>query len=330
MKTFFHYGFIAILGSLTGAGCKTTSQSQPAILNLSPKPKTSVSIASVETAEKIEFKDHVLDSETSTFLPGHVLLLDQAVEQAIQKGKLPGGVIWFQHKGELYHRSYGQRSVDPQKELMTNDTIFDAASLTKVIATTPCIMKLVEEGQVDVDAPVVKYIPAFALNGKDEVTIRHLMTHTSGLRPGLSLREPWGGIQEAIKRACEESLVTPPGSKFRYSDINFILLGEIVSRVSGKPLHQFAREEIFQPLGMDHTRYLPPSEWIPKIAPTEKINDSYLRGVVHDPTSRRMGGVAGHAGLFTCASDLARFAKMMLGQGTLDGLDYLNPKPSHL
>ena len=328
MKIFFHYGFTVIVGLFVGAGCQTASHSQAATSALpsGQASKATTSIPSIEATETMGVLDRSPEGPSSAFLSGHLLLLDQAVEQAIQKGKLPGGVIWFQHQGKRYHRAYGQRSVAPRDEVMTEDTIFDAASLTKVIATTPSIMKLVEKNQMDLDAPVAKYLPAFAAKQKENVTIRHLMTHTSGLRPGLSLREPWKGIPEAIRRACDESLISPPGTQFKYSDINFILLGEIVSRVSGKPLHQFASEEIFQPLKMGHTRFLPPDEWIEKIAPTTKLKDSYLRGVVHDPTSRRMGGVAGHAGLFTCAADLARFAQMMLGQGMLEGVRLFRPE----
>ncbi|MBT5926758.1 MAG: beta-lactamase family protein, partial [Verrucomicrobia bacterium] len=330
MKTFLNYWLIAVLLLIGGVGCETSSQSQviKPIATSRLKPNDTEPDYSIEIGElaKIGKPIDLIGDKESAFLAGHILLLDQAVEQAIQQGKLPGGVIWFQHKQDVYHRSYGQRSVAPQKEIMTDDTVFDAASLTKVIATTPSIMKLVEMKQVAIDAPVTQYIPEFSAHDKSAVSIRHLMTHTSGLRPGLSLGDPWEGAPEAIHRACQESLVTPPGTKFKYSDINFILLGEIVHRVSGKPLHQFASEEVFQPLRMDHTRFLPPADWIQKTAPTTKLNDSYIRGVVHDPTSRRMGGVAGHAGLFTCASDLARFARMMLGQGEVDGVRVFKPE----
>jgi len=311
MNNSFHYWLISALCLLWGTACQTTSQSQDA-------PRPSLAVPSAQVAAPVSSGADA--KATPAFLPGHLMRLDQAVELAMQQGKLPGGVLWLQHGDAVYRKTYGSRSVDPQREVMTEDTVFDAASLTKVIATTPSIMKLVESGKVEVDAPVVRYIPAFGEHDKGQVTIRHLMTHTSGLRPGLSLRDPWEGIEEAIRRACDESLGTPPGTKFRYSDINYILLGEIVSRVSGQALEQFAAEQIFEPLGMNHTRYLPPSDWIPLIAPTTKLGDTYIRGIVHDPTSRRMGGVAGHAGLFTCTEDLAKFARMMLGRGTVDGV----------
>ena len=328
MKKFIHYWFITGLLLIGVVGCQTPSQSQAAERNPLSRLSSDAhdQVASIPLSDPIDVAKTSAETTESPFLPGHILLLDQAVEQAIKDGKLPGGVIWFQHRESVYHRSYGQKSVAPQVESMTDDTLFDAASLTKVIATTPAIMKLAESGQVEIDAPVAKYIPAFGANEKGTVTVRHLLTHTSGLRPGLSLKDPWEGVDEAIRRACDESLVTVPGSEFKYSDINFILLGEIVHRVSGMPLHQFTQEKIFQPLRMDRTRFLPPAEWISTIAPTTSFNGTFLRGIVHDPTSRRMGGVAGHAGLFTCAKDLARFAKMMLGLGELEGIRVFKPE----
>lgn len=317
MNTTFHYWLISALCLLSGTGCQTTSQSQGA-----PRPALAVPVAQVAAPVS---RDAAANS-TPAFLPGHLMRLDQAVGQAMKEGKLPGGVLWLQHGEAVYRKTYGSRSVDPQREAMTEDTVFDAASLTKVIATTPAIMKLVESGKVEVDAPVARYIPAFEAHEKRQVTIRHLMTHTSGLRPGLSLKDPWEGVEEAIRRACDESLVTAPGTKFRYSDINYILLGEIVRRVSGQSLDQYAAEQIFGPLGMHHTGFLPPSAWIPLIAPTTKLGDTYIRGVVHDPTSRRMGGVAGHAGLFTCTRDLSVFARMMLGKGLVDGVRVFRPE----
>lgn len=317
MNTSLHYWLISALCLICGAGCQSTSQSQDA-----PVQATVSQSGVVSDTKTVSEKTKTVHS----FLPGHLKRLDHAVEQAIQEGKLPGGVIWLQHEDAIYTRTYGSRSVAPHREAMTADSIFDAASLTKVIATTPAIMKLVETGRIDVDASVTQYLPAFGAHEKGSVTIRHLMTHTSGLRPGLSLRDPWTGVEEAVRRACDEKLVTPPGTKFKYSDINYILLGEIVHRVSGVPLDQFAFEQIFEPLGMKHTRFLPPSDWLPRIAPTTKLNDAYIRGIVHDPTSRRMGGVAGHAGLFTCTEDLAIFARMMLGNGVVDGVRVFQPE----
>jgi uncharacterized protein YbbC (DUF1343 family)/CubicO group peptidase (beta-lactamase class C family) len=197
---------------------------------------------------------------------------------------------------------------------MTVDTVFDVASLTKCLVTATAVMQLVENGRIRLNDPVAQLLPAFAANGKQEITVRQLLTHFSGLREDLDISSPeqWAGKQPAYELANREKPVSAPGARFRYSDINFIVLGELVEKLSGMALDQYAAEHIFQPLAMTRTRYLPPSGWIPGIAPTEYDNGRMLRGVVHDPTARRMGGVAGHAGVFSTADDLARFAQAML------------------
>src|SRR4051812_11217054 len=227
------------------------------------------------------------------FFPEKLAEMDRVIAANISSNRLPGGVLWLERKGAAYHKAYGERAVIPKHEAMTEDTIFDAASLTKVIATTSSILLLAQEGQVQIDAPVATYIPEFAANGKERVTLRHLLTHTSGLRPDIPATPAWSSYDKGIALACAENLYTTPGSAFRYSDINFILLGEVVHRVSGKMLNEFAGERVFGPLKMRHTMFLPPAALIPRIAPTEKIGDEVLRGTVHDPTARRMGGVAG-------------------------------------
>ncbi len=218
---------------------------------------------------------------------------------------------------------------------MTADTIFDLASLTKVVATTTAAMMLVEEGRLRLDDSASRFIPDFGRYGKDRVSVRHLLTHTSGLRPGLDLDLTFSGAPEAIERASREGLEAVPGERFIYSDINFVILGELVARVSGVPLDRFARSRIFEPLGMHDTMFNPPNALAPRIAPTEPCaplawpcqtpGAPMLRGIVHDPTSRRMGGVSGHAGLFSTAADLARFCRMLLGGGSLDGVRLLAP-----
>ncbi len=203
---------------------------------------------------------------------------------------------------------------------MTLDTVFDLASLTKVIATTTAVMQLVEQGKVRLNDPVAKYLPEFTQNGKDDITIRQLLTHYSGLEPDLDLKMPWEGKDTAFRMAFAETPAQPPGSSFTYSDINFITLGALVERVSGEALDEYCARHIFTPLKMTHTRFVPPlapkAGWIQKIAPTQyDENEHMLRGVVHDPTARRMGGVAGHAGLFSTADDLAKFAQALLSGG---------------
>lgn len=252
--------------------------------------------------------------------------MDGAINQAIAEKKCPGGVLWLEHQAQVYHKAYGNRALVPEIEPMTEDTIFDAASLTKVVATTPAMMLLIERGQVKLDEPVQTYIPEFKGDGKEAVTIRELMTHTSGLPPDIETKTDWHGRKAAVEKACAEKLRAKPGTVFRYSDINFFLLGEIVQRVSGKPLEEFVANEIYRPLKMVDTGYLPAESLLPRIAPTEVVGGKPWRGVVHDPTARHMGGVAGHAGLFFTASDLARYARMLLNYGTLDGVRIFKPE----
>ncbi len=254
--------------------------------------------------------------------------LDEAIETAIADRRAPGAVLWLEREGAVYHKAYGNRALEPVEEAMSEDTIFDSASLTKVLATTPCLMMLIERGAVELDQPVHHYIEEFRRDGKDAMTIRHLMTHTSGLRSGLSQRPD--GAASAIQIACQEKLQHPVGTKFLYSDINYILLGEVVHRVSHVPLEQFAQDRVFAPLRMNDTGYAPFQRVRGRVAPTEGAGTNFLRGVVHDPTARRMAGVAGHAGVFTTAADLARFARMMLNQGELDGARILRPETVRL
>ncbi|MGH9664337.1 MAG: exo-beta-N-acetylmuramidase NamZ domain-containing protein [Bryobacteraceae bacterium] len=255
------------------------------------------------------------------------LQLDAVIEHAVHDRLIPGAVVLIGHNGTvLYRKAYGFRALVPRRETMTVDTIFDAASLTKVIATTPCIMKLFEEGKLRLSDPVTQYLPEFQ-GGHSGITVRDLLTHFSGLPPDLDLIPPWHGYRTGIEKALIDAPTRPPGRRFVYSDINFILLGEIVHRLSGKMLNEYAREVVFQPLGMKETMFLPPARLRPRIAPTEIDPDTGrpFRGVVHDPTSRFMGGVAGHAGLFTTAADLSRFAEMMLGRGRRNGVRLFSP-----
>lgn len=257
--------------------------------------------------------------------------LDAAIEDAISRDQIPGAVCLaakVEKDGRpsiLHLKAYGSRALTPQVEPMTTGTIFDAASLTKVVATSASLMKLFEQGKVRLNDRVTEYLPAFQ-GGKSDITVRHLLTHFSGLRPDLDLEPEWSGYETGIEKALADQPVAEPGQRFIYSDINFILLGEIVRAVSGKPLDQFARDEVFLPLGMQETAFNPPAEWRPRIAPTEIVKGELLRGVVHDPTTRYMGGVAGHAGMFTTAEDLARFATMILNLGKLpDGTQWVSP-----
>jgi len=249
--------------------------------------------------------------------------VDDICQQAVAAGQIPGAVVLVAHKGEVvYRRAFGSRALEPRREPMTLETIFDLASLTKSIATAPSIMRMVQLGQVRLNDPVVRYLPEFGRNGKEEITVRQLLTHFSGLRDDIDLNPPWQGKQRALELAFEEKPVSPPGSQFRYSDTNYIVLGAIVERVSGMSLAQYAEAHFFRLLHMAHTAFLPPHAWLPQIAPTQYDEHGVmLHGVVHDPRARRMGGIAGHAGLFSTADDLSRFA-----QALLDGDKILSPE----
>ncbi|MEQ1852035.1 MAG: serine hydrolase domain-containing protein, partial [Chthoniobacteraceae bacterium] len=244
-----------------------------------------------------------------------------AIHGAVSERVIAGAAWWVEHAGHAAHGSDGFRTKTPQEERITDDTIFDLASLTKVLATAPCIMLLVERGQVKIESAVRDYLPEFSGEGRERITVRHLLTHTSGLKPSLPQEPAWSGRETGIRMACEAVPANAPDAEFRYSDINFILLGEIVRRVSGQPLDRFAREHLFGPLGMRDTGFTPDAALRPRIAATAKDeNGMMLRGIVHDPTARRMGGVAGHAGLFSTAADVARYARMILNGGELGGV----------
>jgi CubicO group peptidase (beta-lactamase class C family) len=253
--------------------------------------------------------------------------LDDAIEQAIRENRIPGAVLIVGHNGEIVHRkAYGRRAVTPAAEAMTLDTIFDCASLTKVIATTASLMKLFEDGKLRLDDRVTEYLPEFQ-GGKSEITVRNLMTHFSGMRPDLDLQPEWSGYVTGIRMALLDKPTSAPGARFVYSDINFILLGEIVRRVSGQTLADFARKNFFEPLEMKDTMFQPAVVLRTRIAPTEPPHKGAapLRGIVHDTTARFMGGIAGHAGMFSTAGDLARFAQMMIGKGSLHGVRIFSP-----
>jgi len=247
---------------------------------------------------------------------------ESILNSAVQDHLIPGAVLIVFHHGKVvYRRCYGSRSLEPVQERMTLDTVFDMASLTKPLMTATAVMQLYEQGKLSPNDPVSKYVPDFAANGKQDITIRQLLTHYSGLPPDISLADPWEGKQEAYTRAFAVKPIHPPGVQFVYSDVNFIVLGALVEKISGLTLDEYAQRFIIKPLGLTHTRYLPPVSWKPSIAPTQYDQGGMLRGVVHDPTSRRMGGVAGHAGLFSTGDDMAVYAQNLL--------DRLAGRPSH-
>lgn len=240
--------------------------------------------------------------------------IDRIMAHALDAHLVPGAVIVVGHDGKIvFHKAYGERSLEPTRAPMTEDTVFDMASMTKVLATSTAAMELYQQGRFRLNDPAAKYLPAFAANGKQDITIRQLMTHYSGLPPDLDLTQAWSGKQKGLDLAFSVAPDRPPGTAFRYSDINFITMGALVEKLSGMTLDAFAAQNVFAPLGMAHTRFLPPDSWRSNIAPTQYDEQHHmLLGVVHDPTARRMGGVAGHAGLFSTAGDVAIYAQNLL------------------
>jgi uncharacterized protein YbbC (DUF1343 family)/CubicO group peptidase (beta-lactamase class C family) len=248
--------------------------------------------------------------------------LNTVIPAQLAAGGVPGAVVVVGHDGKMvYRQAFGQRMVSPQVLPMTTDTIFDIASLTKVVATTTAVMQLVDAGKINLDCPVAAYWPVFGANGKGRVTIRNLMTHTSGLRADVNPKSGWSGYDGGVVAVAEDEPVYCPGTGYRYSDANFVALGEVVRRVSGQTLNVYCAQKIFGPLGMRNTGFLPGPALKNRIAPTD------MRwGSVHDPTAHRLGGVAGNAGVFSTADDLAILCQMLLNQGTFQGKRILTPQ----
>lgn len=267
------------------------------------------------------------DSGAAALRPADLAAIDHLVQDQVQAGHIPGAVVLIGDRDRvLYRKAFGQRARHPQPLPMRTDTVFDLASLTKVVATGTAIMQLVESGRLRLDNPIASYWPEFAANGKGGITLRQALTHYSGLRADLPLNEPWSGYRAALEQIVAERPVAPPGTVYAYSDINFEVLGELVRRVSGETLDQYCARHIFAPLGMRDTGFRPPAQERARIAPTLQWRGREIWGEVHDPSAARMGGVAGHAGLFGSADDLARFAQMLLRGGALDGARILRPE----
>ncbi len=248
------------------------------------------------------------------------------MREEIAAGHLPGAVVVVGVGDKVVLRQvYGDRAVLPDRSPATVDTIYDAASLTKVMATTVAIQQLVERGLIDLDKPAAIYWPAFAANGKAEITVRQLLTHYAALPAGIPTRV-WSGTEGALDTIVALKPLAPAGSRFIYSDVDFIVLGELVRRVSGQSLETYAAANIFQPLGMRDTGFRPPATLKDRIAPADVEGGELRWGEVQDPIAFRMGGVAGHAGVFTTADDLTLFARMMASGGAKSGPSVLRPQ----
>jgi len=252
--------------------------------------------------------------------------IDALVQEQVRAGHIPGAVVVIGDRERvLYRKAFGQLMTGPGAKPMRTDTIFDLASLTKVVATTTAIMQLAETGSLRLDNPIANYWPEFAANGKGGITVRQALTHYSGLRPDLSLAKSWSGYQGALDMIVAEQPVKAPGQAYLYSDINFEILGELVRRVAGETLDAYCEHHIFAPLGMRDTGFKPGASERARIAPTLRWRGQEIWGTVHDPSAARMGGVAGHAGLFGSADDMAVFARMLLNGGSAKGARVLRP-----
>jgi uncharacterized protein YbbC (DUF1343 family) len=252
--------------------------------------------------------------------------IETVVGESIARGELPGAVVLVGRQGRIvYRRAFGNRVVQPAKVPMTLDTVFDLASLTKVVATATSIMVLVDQGKVRLWDPVARYVPEFAQQGKGRITVEQLLLHRAGLIADNDMADYQQGPEQAMERVYALATVAEPGTRFIYSDVGYIMLGEIVRRVSGKRLDEFARESVFRPLGMNETAFLPSGKLRERSAPTEQREGRWMVGEVHDPRSYALGGVAGHAGLFSTAGDLARYCQMILNGGAIGGARILSP-----
>ncbi|HWO07913.1 MAG TPA: serine hydrolase domain-containing protein, partial [Polyangiaceae bacterium] len=254
--------------------------------------------------------------------------IDALVAQALDERRMPGAVVVVGRKsGVLFRRAYGQRALLPAPAPMTESTIFDLASLTKPIVTGSLIQWLVEGGRLSLGDPVAKYLPAFAAHGKDAVTVRQLLEHVGGLPIVNPLQDYRDGPERALERVLDQKLENAPGQAYLYGDLSYIVLGALVERVSGERLDALAQRVLFEPLGMRDTGYLPARSELERIAPTEVADERpipLIHGDVHDPRAWLLGGVAGNAGVFTTGDDIARFARMLLGEGELDGVRVLS------
>jgi CubicO group peptidase (beta-lactamase class C family) len=251
--------------------------------------------------------------------------IDNVVEEEIEKGNFPGAVVLIGTPDDiLYWKAFGNEVIEPYQEPMGTNTVFDMASLTKPVATATSIMILIDRNAIDLDDYVGKYLPDFACNGKQQVQIKHLLTHTSGLPAytnAAKLEEQFGSpcSEKLIEKICSFEALSKSGEKFRYSCLGYITLAKIVEKITGKTIDEFSRENIFKPLGMKNTTYNPPVSRLKDIAATQIVDGKLLRGTVHDPLAQLMAGISGNAGLFSNAYDLSIYCRMLLNDGIWNG-----------
>ncbi|QJW97357.1 serine hydrolase domain-containing protein [Frigoriglobus tundricola] len=253
--------------------------------------------------------------------------IETVAAAALKRGDCPGAVVVVVHDDTVaYRKAFCHRAVKPEAVVMTTDTVFDMASLTKPVATGTAVALLIQRGKLKPSDRVSEHWPAFAANGKDKVTVEHLLLHTSGLTADNDIKDYAGGRAKALERIAALKLEAPAGTRFKYSDVGFIALGELVERVSGQPLEAFVKNTVFEPLKMTDTGFTPADALKARIAPTGLRGGKIILGTVHDPRAFELGGAAGHAGLFSTADDLARYCRMLLRGGELDGVRVLDAK----
>lgn len=262
------------------------------------------------------------------FRPDKLAELDATIGQAIEDGTIVGAALWVERNGASYHKAFGHRTLKPEPELMSEDTLFDVASITKVMATASAAMLCIERGLMKLDDPAFKHLPEFIGEGREKITIEHLLLHTSGLQVNLNgVKEPFSSSrEEAYAQACREKPLFEPGSAFSYSSTGSMVLGFAIEKVTGRRFDEFCTSELFKPLGMSDTVFRPGEELLRRVSPSSAPK----RGLVDDTVARNMGGVASHASLFTTTSDMARFARMMLNLGELDRVRVFKPETVRL
>jgi uncharacterized protein YbbC (DUF1343 family)/CubicO group peptidase (beta-lactamase class C family) len=296
-----------VMGLVASAGCGAAAPSAAAAAQSASAP----SVRPLDTAKMAAADRAIEEAIAAKNCPGAVLI--------VGRGDRTGGQV-------LYQRAYGNKALQPTTRPMTLDTVFDLASLSKSVGCASSVMVLIEQGKISPQEKVAHYFPEFGKNGKEAISVAQLLTHQSGLIPDNPESDYHNGAAAAWRKICELKPTTPPGTAFKYSDVNFIVLGKLVEKVSGESLDKFAKAHVFEPAGMNETGYKPPATLKERAAPTEKRNGEWIVGEVHDPRAFSLGGVAGHAGVFSTGADVARFCRMVLNGGTIDGKRVLKPE----
>ncbi len=283
------------------------------------------------TASEPPAKLPVAEPEAAGMISARLKAIDRIVEEGLERKRMPGAVVVVGHQGKIaYRKAYGFREIEPRQVPMTVDTVFDLASLTKPIATATSVMTLIENGQIKLHAPAHTYLPKFGQNGKENITVYHLLTHQGGLIPDNPIGDYEAGPAKAWENIFALKPVASPGERFIYSDMGFIVLGKLIEEVTGKSVHAYSQEAVFEPLGMNETGYLPREELRKRAATTQERDGHPMRGEVHDPRAFRLEGVAGHAGLFSTADDLAVYAQMMVQRGQYQGVRILKTETAKM